>query len=257
MDLSLLEHLSHEALRKEAERRHLVLPEDLDRASIIEAIRRSATSLPPAAPSKVPVQPVQTSRFGAARQMLGKALGLAREVIERRSSRPPPPMPEPKIDEPIRTRTMADLLISQGEVGRALSILEELLRDHPTDTALEERVVSLRARVHGDRALEKAKARSNEPAPFVDVVTVGEAHAAAWSIDDAGLERARTLLEAEGELTLRVVTVKAVDGAPAREREDHTVQRSGARSLGSGARFVVSVGLASEDRFVSIAHAAS
>lgn len=255
MDLSLLEHLSDEALRAEAERRHLVLPEHIDRAGLIEVIRRSATSLPPTARPSMPAQP---NPLGAARQMLGKVVGLAREALERRSSRPPPPSPEPKIDEPIRTRTMADLLVTQGELARALAILEELRRDRPDDAELAERCASLRERVDGDRAVERARGLEGRAGPYVELVTVGEARAVAWSIDDAGLERARALLEGEGELTLRVVTVRAVDGVAKREREDHAVERRGSRSLPYGeARCVISVGLASGDLFVSIAHAAS
>ncbi len=263
MDLSMLEHLSDEALRKEAARRQIAAADGMERTVLIDAIRRSAVSLPPRPVSPPPPAPEpvpRASTLGAARAMLGKVVGFARDALERRSTRPPPPAEPPREPEPIRTRTMAELLVSQGERARALAILEELAQDHPDDAALAARVVELEAQVSGERAKAQADARLADGGEgFIALCASGSSRAAAWAVDDRGLERARALLGADGVLTLRVVQVCArPDRTVARERDDRVVEARGVAALGSapGARWVVSIGLAAGDGFVSIAHAA-
>jgi hypothetical protein len=53
----------------------------------------------------------------------------------------------PPAREPIRTRTMARLLASQGHVRRALTIYEELLERDPEDLTLLAEIDAVRARV--------------------------------------------------------------------------------------------------------------
>lgn len=240
----MLEHLTDEALRAEAERRRVAVTPEMDRAAIIEAIRRSAASLPPGAQGK-------RSTFGTARAMLGRVVDLARGALERKE----PSSEERGADEPIRTRTMAELLIDQGEVARGAAILRELAMDHPDDEDLARRCRELAAQVAQARAREHLDASEG---PFVELLAEGETRAVAWAIDEAGRARARAVLGDDGELTLRAVRIAPdADGKVAPEQEDRSIEPRGTQLLGAGeaTRWVVSVGLRRGDRFVSIAHA--
>ena len=53
--------------------------------------------------------------------------------------------PKPAGREPIRTRTMARLLASQGHRGRALSIYDDLLAKGDADGSLREEAEALRS----------------------------------------------------------------------------------------------------------------
>jgi len=52
--------------------------------------------------------------------------------------------------EPIRTRTMAKVLVAQGEHERALSIYQELAAQDADDASLQRELAALRARLDGD-----------------------------------------------------------------------------------------------------------
>ncbi|MGE0788954.1 MAG: hypothetical protein AB7S26_24995 [Sandaracinaceae bacterium] len=259
MDLSMLEHLSDEALRAEAARRQITDADAMDRAALIEAIRRSAVSLPPnptsvAAPAE---EPKRGTLGGTARAMFGQLVGLAKGALQKRGSSPPPP---PSADEPIRTRTMAELLIEQGETERGLSILQELEKDRPHDSDLRARTAEIEGQVRAQRAERRAKARlAAGGGPFVELFAEAATRAVAWTVDDHGLERARAVLGEAGTLTLRSVVVAAhKDRSVETRRTDRPVSVKGAITLGAqaDARWVVSVGLAAGERFASIAHVA-
>ncbi|MCB9595906.1 MAG: hypothetical protein H6719_24515 [Sandaracinaceae bacterium] len=151
-------------------------------------------------------------------------------------------------DEPIPTRAMAELYIDQGHLDRAAAILAGL--DTP---AAAERLSEVRAM----QARERLRAAVETHAePGVTLARDGAYCAIAWVVDEPGCARAAALLGG-GELTLRVVSVRAVDGAVERTTSDRPAgSPRGVEvvEIAPEARLVVSVGLARDGGFVSIAH---
>jgi len=256
MDLSLLAHLSDEALRVEAKRRGIATTAK-SREAIIALIReheRPRTTKPePNMPAPRESEPKRSKGrrgvFGVARQLFGRVI---KRVLE--PERPPPPAAgSPVAREPIPTRTMAELLIDQGQLERAIAILASL-----GDDGARTRLAEIESRLAKSR-LEKAAAAHRRDG--VAILSERGVRAVVWRVDEAGLARARALLRAEGQLTLRIVTVEA-DAALAvsnRSEDRGPIEQSGFELLetGPGARLVVSVGLREADRFVSVAHTAS
>jgi len=266
VDLSLLPHLSDDALRREA-RRLGISETGLDREALIGAIRDAETrataptprehSTPSAlAGARSPAEP-RSGALETARALLGSVLGMAKSALDRRAL--PEAIAEPP-KEPIRTRTMARLLLQQGHEERALSILRELARTRPEDSGLSAEIADLERRIDERDLRERCTAMLEVRAgSFCAVVSAGALRAAVWRVDEAGHTRARTLLGSPGALTLRTISVVArSDYAVHSERSDRRpLEPSGWAHLDvdAGARVVVSVGLAEDDRFVSIAHA--
>jgi len=256
MDLSLLPHLSDRALREEAERRGIVF-EGLEREALVEAIRAHEArrmTIPPAPPE--PETAGARGALNTARSLLGRVVGLARSALERRSEPPPSPSEAPA-EEPIRTRSLARLLEDQGHLERALSIVRQLAAESPDDDDLARWAAHLERRI-AERTLSE---RSRAELTGVEIVPAGALRGAVWSIDDAGLARARALLGAEGELTLRVIRVLAHEDYRV---ETHQEDRRALESRGwalldapERARLIVSAGLSDGARFVSIAHASA
>lgn len=270
MDLSLLPHLSERALREEAERRGIVAAE-LERDGLIAAIRQHESRLltvPPSAArpdaarldaarpdaTRTDATPgpseAQRSPLRAARSLFGRVVGLARSALDKKSEAPPPAEPEP-----IRTRSLARLLEDQGHLGRALTIVRELSAEAPSDPELERWAAHLERRI-AERALQARVARVRG----VEITPTHGLRGVAWSVDEAGIDRGRALLGAEGALTLRVVRVLAhPDRRVESQQEDQPLtSTSGSTLLDAppNARLIVSVGLSDSERFVSIAHAA-
>lgn len=260
MDLSLLPHLSERALREEAERRGIAY-EGLEREALVTAIRAHEARLMTIPPEHHPAAYAPTvppegeggarGALSTARSLLGRVVGLARSALEKRSE-PPPVSAE---DEPIRTRSLARLLEDQGHLERALSIVRELAAEAPSDEELARWAGHLERRI-AERALRD---RSAAAPVGVEIVAAAGVRGAVWSVDEAGLTRARALLGEHGELTLRVVRVVAHDDhrVESRQEDRRPLAPRGWALLDAPprARLVVSVGLADGPRFVSIAHA--
>lgn len=121
--------------------------------------RPTATpSVPAAAPPRVPVQSSQslqpspavttTEALAASAQALAAFGAAGLRNMAASSSRPPPAYEDDGPDDepaPIRTRTMARLLVAQGKPQLALGIYRELVAQAPTDDGLRaemERIVS-------------------------------------------------------------------------------------------------------------------
>jgi len=141
----------------------------------------------------------------------------------------------PREDEPIRTRTMAEVLVDQGHLERAIGILRELDGDDVVARRLE-----LQARLACTAG--------------VTLRREGAAAGIAWKLDDVGVERARLVLGSDGALALRVVRVGS-DGRARTEDSAVEVVDSVGLEVSVGDVLVVSVGVRDGDRFVSIAHA--
>ncbi len=177
--------------------------------------------------------------------------------------RPQPPArrePAPLPPEPIRTRTMARLLGSQGHHARALSIYRELVAAAPDDAEL-----AAEADACALRAAASAGPRRDETAEIVfghdEVVSVRADDTSvlvSWEVSERGIARAARLLTGRGELTARVVLVVPDATQVVRtELRERRVERMGewlVANLPEGARTTASVGLKSGDAFVSIAH---
>ena len=271
MDLSLLPHLSERALREEAERRGITF-EGLEREALVTAIRAHESKLMTVPPAHHPVAYAPTvppvpsgddppSAFSAARSLLGRVVGMARSALDRgaprstRRSEPPPDELAGAPDEPIRTRSLARLLEEQGHLERALAMVRELAAEHAGDEELARWAGQLQRRI-AEKILRERPARIG-----VEIVRAAGVPGVTWKIDEAGLGRARALLGAPGELTLRVVriVVGPNHSVESRQEDRRPLEPSGWALLDAPAkaRLVVSVGLADGARFVSIAHASA
>src|SRR5690606_29687861 len=109
-----------------------------------------------------------------------------------------------------------------------------------------------------ERALQE---RSRAADAGVELVASAGQRGVVWKIDDGGLDRARALLGAPGELTLRVVriVVGANHSVESQQEDRRPLPPSGWELLDAPAqaRLVVAVGLTEGARFVSIAHASA
>jgi hypothetical protein len=170
------------------------------------------------------------------------------------------------VEEPIRTRSMARLLVTQGHRERALAIYEELLGRNSTDEALRDELAAVR------RGEPVAAPVLPDPPPGLDrnaliaagdkLSCSGEADAGfalQWSITEAGLERARAVLGREGELAARIVCIRPdPDDVVRSEITEHgPLPANGAwqtPALPGAARCFAAVGLRWDERFVAIVH---
>jgi hypothetical protein len=176
-------------------------------------------------------------------------------------------------EEPIRTRSMAQLLASQGHRERALAIYEELLANDSSDVALEREALSLR---RGEPVADvvlpaPSQARPSQAPSGVwssskeQLTCEGEPNSGLllrWTITHEGERRARAVLgvdDGDGELTVRLVSIRPdADRIVRSEITEHgPVAASGEWSPGpllDAERCVAAIGMRSGDRFVSIVH---
>lgn len=170
------------------------------------------------------------------------------------------------VEEPIRTRSMARVLLTQGHRDRALSILESIVRDDPNDLAARDDLERLRA----DVPLDAQLSRLPEPTALPTLPTTGDsvtlqplegrALHLAWATTASGIARAQAVLGAAGELALRVV---AITPDPTRVVRSEITERGPVEPQGDwtspavepGARCFAAIGVRSGGRFVAIAHA--
>ncbi|MCA9581392.1 MAG: hypothetical protein KC416_06325 [Myxococcales bacterium] len=104
--------------------------------------------------------------------------------------------------EPIRTRTMAQLLASQGHFDRALAIYDDLLRDHPGDGDLRQEQRELRGRA------ERASGVPPEDTESDGLVTLRRREReleVRWQVTMDAIESARAELGEDGLLEMRIV----------------------------------------------------
>ncbi len=173
------------------------------------------------------------------------------------------------VEEPIRTHSMARLLAVQGHRERALVIYEELLAKNSADAALAREASALRnghplTFAPGELPHPHGSARETSLELLASDRIACEARgdgamSVRWSISEAGLARARTLLGSGGELAVRLVSIRPDPARVVRSEitEHGPIQRDGewATSLGVGsARSFAAVGLRDAERFVSIVH---
>jgi hypothetical protein len=175
------------------------------------------------------------------------------------------------LEEPIRTRSMAQLLAAQGHAERALAIYEELLAQDSGDAMLLREAAALR---RGEPVPEIALPTPPRPSSAPTGVwssskeklecegEPGSGLLLRWTITGEGERRARALLglaESDGELTVRLVAIRPDPDQVVRSEitEHGPVSASGQWSLAplnDVARCVATVGLRAGDRFVSIVH---
>jgi len=177
-------------------------------------------------------------------------------------------------EEPIRTRSMAQLLAAQGHRERALAIYEELIAQDSTDRTLEREAAALR---RGEPAQEIAlpeppsvtrpsQAPSGVWSSSKERLTCeGAPHSGLllrWVITNEGERRARAVLgvsDADGELTVRLVAIRPDAERIVRSEitEHGPVASSGEWApgpLADAERCVAAIGMRAGDRFVSIVH---
>ena len=210
------------------------------------------------------------------------------EAARRPTTQPPPPppvqaqpAPAPRAattrtfeEEPIRTRSMAQLLAAQGHRERALAIYEELIAQDSTDKTLEREAAALRrgepaqdiALPEPPREQRPSQAPSGVWSSSKERLTCeGEPHSGLllrWAITHEGERRARAVLgvdDGAGELTVRLVSIRPDAERIVRSEitEHGPVAASGEWAPGpllDTERCVAAIGMRAGDRFVSIVH---
>lgn len=155
-------------------------------------------------------------------------------------------------NEPIQTRTMAQLLAEQGHEERAAEIYRSILRRNPEDLALRNELNELE--VSRSSQIPMPPEENDEISCHMQdgLVIVN------WKISSSGMRRSKLILP-DGELTLRCVLISTqANGRVLDEQQDFAVQAHGTKSLDalvSGTRIAAAVGLKDGREFVSIAHA--
>lgn len=189
------------------------------------------------------------------KNLWSKVVDLARTAIAGGA----PVEREPPGNEPIRTRTMAQVLAGQGELGRALGIYEELLTKTPDDPDLQAEAAEVRRRSSAGQ-IPAPSGDADEVRARVENGERGRTLALRWNVTAGGVERARILLGPEGEdgtLAIRVIVV--APDATTLPVEQTGLPASGQTWLDdvtAQALCVAAIGLRTPDRFVSIAHTA-
>lgn len=235
-----------------------------------------STPQTPPTPAATPATPVVASSPKPFRTELVQPPTAQVEAAPAEPAQPEPPATPTIVDdgvptrrfveEPIRTRSMARVLLAQGHRDRALSILESIVRDNPNDPATRDDLERLRADVPLDAELSRLPEPTELPTlPTTgDSVTLqpqeGRALHLAWETTDAGVARAQAVLGSAGELALRVV---AITPDPTRVVRSEITERCPVEPQGDwtapavepGARCFAAIGVRSGGRFVAIAHA--
>lgn len=165
--------------------------------------------------------------------------------------------------EPIPTRTMARLLADQSHYQRALAIYGRLIEKRPDDRDLRREADAVRERARASRTRPADGEEDDAGARRQEVVSVRvdpETVLVSWEVSDVGIARAGELLGTPGTLTARVVVVAPDpnETVVSETREKRPVDRAGEWIVGGlprGAHATAAIGVASGDRFVSIAHA--
>lgn len=170
------------------------------------------------------------------------------------------------VEEPIRTRSMARLLLAQGHRDRAIAILESIALANPHDVAARDDLERLRA----DVPLDPELARLPEPHALPTLPDTGDAielralpgrelHIS-WTTTEAGQARANAVLGTDGELALRVVAItpdptRVVRSEITERAPVERIQQWTAPSVAAGSRCFAAIGMRAGGRFVAIAHA--
>jgi hypothetical protein len=294
VDLKTLETLGREALEREAARRGVQHPHEKSRRELLRLIVSDlddardlvsgvlqmaihALPLPStlkrlrsrwSQPARVrpPAREAQRARVATPAQPAAPAAAAPAAASEASG-----PTTRSFVEEPIRTHSMARLLAAQGHRERALLIYEELVAKNSADTELAREAGALRD--HGalgfavgelPRPVQRSPDTRETPAlASGDSIECcaprpGELQLR-WSVSEAGLERARVLLGAPGELAVRwvdirpdasrVVRSEITEHGPVAARGEWTLPASS-----GSARAFAAVGLREAQRFVSIAH---
>lgn len=102
---------------------------------------------------------------------------------------------------PIATQTIARIYVQQGKLDQAIAVYEHLLEAHPHDEALIRELAVVRGKVD---------AQGDLPLPDLDALMVDRTDdippkiRCRWRISEDGGGRARLVLGADGQLTLRL-----------------------------------------------------
>lgn len=166
--------------------------------------------------------------------------------------------------EPILTRTMAELLASQGHPRRALAIYYRLAQQDADDLTLQQRLHELRRQVLRDSAPQGAQRNEarRDTSAVVAIALDAQRVLIAWQVEEATLAQARMVLQSVGIPTVRAVVVAPHDRnvTQSETRELPAIGLEGEwllEQLPTAAQITVSIGLQGTHRFVSAVHAPS
>ncbi|MFI5309347.1 MAG: hypothetical protein ACHQ53_18475 [Polyangiales bacterium] len=240
------------------------LPEPFD------ALMRLRNRLPGPSPRRSPVVRVHEPSSPPVIEPSPAPVVAAPVVADVPKPAEPPPRVSPAtrtfVEEPIRTRSMARLLAVQGHKERALAIYAELIEQQTESPALREEAEAVR---RGDPieapVLPAPGAELERPsAPDAGDILSSEGEPSTglllrWHITEPGLRRARAVLGSEGELAVRVISIRPDDERVVRSEitEHAPVDASGewqTPPLAAAVRCFAAAGLRQGDRFVAIVH---
>lgn len=171
--------------------------------------------------------------------------------------------------EPIRTRSMAQLLATHGYTDRAHAIYQELLERLPSDESLrrEAEAFSRGEPVkleYADQIARAGQAETIAPPKTEDEIRcegdIASGLTVNWKITEPGIRRAAAVLGCEGDLAIRIMAVIPDAEQVVRSEiiEHGPVESSGSwkgPSIPSGSRCFTAIGLRAKNRFVAIVHA--
>jgi hypothetical protein len=149
---------------------------------------------------------------------------------------------------PIATPTIARLYMLQGKLQQAEALYRQLLQESPEDARLLDGLAEVRRR---------AEAAHAPAADRVEVRILGDAYVCTWAVTEEGQHRARLVLNAPGELVLRLASFPA---DPERAPEDRPLTEAAGTLVlppisGRCVLVAAAVGVLSADRrFASITH---
>jgi len=192
-----------------------------------------------------------------------RAVNKVRNAVQdRRGGHPiPPEMGQEEVTsetvptEPIRTRTLARVLASQGQYARSLAIYEELRLASPFEPELANEEA-------GVRALELSalcSAPDSSPYDHIEAVSFDRVVHVTWQLLPESYERARVVLGSGGVpgAKLSVFSCGPDQEMQVQHFETHPVELSGrwqVPGIAAGSRCTAAVGITAHGRFVSAVH---
>ncbi len=148
---------------------------------------------------------------------------------------------------PFATATIARLYMAQGKLSQAEALYRQLLKANPEDSRLNDGLAEVqRRRQTGGLPLGADRLELKES---------GAKLRCTWNITEEALQRARELLQAPGQVILRLIAFpQGPDQVPVDTAMEGLQGTLELPHPGQAALIAAAVGLQGEDRFISIAH---
>jgi predicted Zn-dependent protease len=159
--------------------------------------------------------------------------------------------------EPIKTRTMARVLLEQGHPRRALSILRKLVDEQPDNASLRDELQQAEQALQKDSEEDHQEDADPEQGEIVFVPLQAQQAIVAWEISEQRIQKSAQWI-GHGKLTLQVVLVAPDKSALIlSEVRKKTVTHQGAwwiESIPKDCQVTASIGIETQERFISLMH---